>query len=85
MAREYHNLKIQPIYYRTIEKGLNNFEVRFNDRNFKVGDVLRLQEWVNGVYTGRYIMADVTYILDDPLYCKEGYVIMARANIKVFN
>lgn len=85
MSREHHYLKILPEYYRAIERGQKNFEVRFNDRNFKVWDVLHLQECINGEYTGREILADVPYILDDPAYCKEGYVIMALANIEVFN
>ena len=45
-------------------------------RNFQKYDVLHLQEWVNGCYTKREITADVTYILDDPAYCKEGFVII---------
>lgn len=85
MSRQHHYLKILPEYYRAIERGQKNFEVRFNDRNFKVWDVLHLQECINGEYTGRKILADVSYILGDPAYCKEGYVIMALANIKVYN
>lgn len=76
MSKQHHYLKILPEYYRAIEKGEKTFEVRFNDRDFQKYDVLHLQEWVNGCYTKREITADVTYILDDPAYCKEGFVIM---------
>jgi len=51
--------------------------VRFNDRNFAKGDVLHLREHDADGYTGRAVTAEVTYLLDNPNYCKEGYVIMA--------
>lgn len=73
-----HNyLKILPEYYQAIEKGEKSFEVRFNDRNFQKGDVLHLQEWSDGEYTGQVMECGVTYILDNPDYCKDGFVIMA--------
>ena len=77
MSVQHHYLKILPEYYRAVEKGEKNFEVRLNDRNFKVYDMLHLKEWVGEEYTGREILSEVTYILDNADYCKEGYVIMA--------
>ena len=76
MSRQHHYLKIKPEYYRAVEKGIKPFEVRYNDRNFHVYDVLHLQEWIGGEYSGREITAEVTYILDDPTFCKEGYVVL---------
>jgi hypothetical protein len=37
-----------------------------------------LSEWDDKKqeYTGRIVGANITYILDDPNYCKEGYVII---------
>ena len=72
-----HNLKILPEYFDAIVSGKKTFEVRFNDRDYQVDDILLLQEWVDGKYTGRSLEAKVTYLLDNPHYCKEGYVIMA--------
>ena len=85
MSRQHHYLKIKPEYFRAIESGKKTFEVRFNDRNFQVYDILHLQEWVGDEYTGRHIEAEVTYLLDTPDFCKEGYVIMAIKVINVFN
>lgn len=82
MSRQHHYLKILPEYYRAIENGDKTFEVRYNDRNYQKYDILHLQEWVNGVYTKREIDAEVIYLLDNPNYCKEGFVIM---DIKVQN
>ena len=72
-----HNLKILPEYFDAIVSGKKTFEVRFNDRDYQVDDILLLQEWVDGQYTGRSLEAKVTYLLDNPRYCQEGYVIMS--------
>jgi hypothetical protein len=85
MARQHHTLKIIPEYYRAIERGDKTFEVRKNDRNFQVYDILELKEFFGGEYSGRYINAEVTYILDDQEYCKEGYVIMGIKVNSIYN
>jgi len=85
MSKTHHYLKIAPKYYRDIETFGKRFEVRLNDRGFKVGDILHLNEYADGEYTGRKIDCDIVYILDNPDYCKEGYVIMQIDNIKIYN
>ena len=85
MSRQHHYLKIIPEYYRAIEKGEKSFEVRFNGRNFQRYDVLHLQEWCGGEYTGRVIECEVTYVLDNPDFCKEGFVVMAICVICINN
>ena len=77
MKRQHHYIKILPEYYDAIDSGKKTFEVRFNDRNYQIHDILHLQEWIDGKYTGREMAVEVTYLLDNPNYCKEGYVIMA--------
>ena len=81
MSRQCHDLKIKPEYFSAIASGEKTFEVRYNDRNYKVHDILRLREHDNGEYTGREIEAEVTYLLDDKASCKEGYVVMAIKTI----
>ena len=73
-----HDLKTIPEYYEAVRIGKKNFEVRKNDRDYKVGDALSLQEYdpVEKRYTGRSIGFTVIYILDNPEFVKEGYVIM---------
>ena len=77
MSKQHHYIIILPEYYNAIDQGKKSFEVRFNDRNYQVHDILHLQEWADGEYTGREMEVEVTYLLDDPNYCKNGYVIMA--------
>jgi hypothetical protein len=46
-----------------------------------VGDIVHLQEFVlPDVFTGREVEKRISYILDDPRYCKEGYVILGLAD-----
>lgn len=72
-----HKLKILPEYYNAQIEGKKNFEIRKNDRNFKVGDKLMLYEIDKKTKqkTGRLLEAQVTYITDYAQ--KEGYVVMA--------
>lgn len=67
-----HDLKCHPEPFEGILSGLKTHEVRVNDRNYKVRDILRLREWVpikgtystleTGRYTGRECRVEVTYI-----------------------
>lgn len=85
MSKQHHFIKIMPEYYRAIERKEKTFEVRRNDRSYQKYDVLHLQEWAGDAYTGREITAEVTYILDNPDYCKEGYVVMSIKVITINN
>lgn len=73
-----HELKTLPKYFELVKMGIKNFEVRKNDRDFEVGDLLLLREW-SGEYSGRQRCREIGYILDDESYCKEGYVILGFA------
>ena len=85
MSRQHHYLKIFPEYYRAIERGEKTFEVRFNDRNYQKHDILHLQEWTSNGYGGREMDAEVTYVLDDPHYCKDGFVVMSIKVLTINN
>lgn len=77
-----HYLKIKPEYYKDVECGLKTFELRKNDRDFQVGDILMLIKLDDkGNETDQVIKAKVTYILKDcPQYgLKEGYAILGIA------
>ena len=60
-----HHLKIWPEYYKEVVEGRKKAEVRVNDRNFQVGDILVLQEYnpVRDYYTGNIVTVNVTHIL----------------------
>lgn len=80
-----HHLKIAPCYYREVAAGRKSFELRKNDRNFKPGDSLILQEYSGALkrYTGREISCDVPYVLHGGgLGLDKDYCILAIVNIK---
>ena len=56
-------------YFQEIESGRKDFELRKNDRDYRVGDLVFLEESVNGIKTGRMIGGlRIKYVLRD---CKE--------------
>lgn len=72
-----HDLKVWPEYFGPLERGEKTAELRYNDRGFAVGDVLRLREYdpQSGEYTGREIRRTVTHIVTQ--WLGEGYVMMS--------
>lgn len=74
-----HKLKLRPEYYDAIMSGKKRFEVRIDDRDYKVGDIIEFKEFdrTKG-YTGRTsIYFTITYILSDFDGLKDGYVILS--------
>ena len=72
-----HELKILPEYFEPIVDGKKTFEVRKDDRQYQVGDILILRETNGHSYTGREVRVVVTYILRDHNYNKDGYCTMS--------
>lgn len=60
-----HTLKTWPKYLDLIGTGEKTFEVRRNDRNFQIGDILHLVEFEIGkhIESPRQIIAKVSYIM----------------------
>ena len=73
-----HHLKIHPEYYEAVRSGAKRFEVRKDDRTprYAVGDLLILEEFADGAYTGRDAAVLVDYIYRGEL-CRDGYCIMS--------
>lgn len=73
-----HQLKTINPYFRDVYNGIKKFEVRYNDRDFQVGDTLVLKEYdaMTCKYSGNSIYRRVTYLLDDPELVKPGFVVL---------
>jgi len=60
-----HVLKISPKYFNDVALNIKKFELRRNDRPFKVGDRILLREWtLESGFSGNKIERRITYILD---------------------
>jgi len=75
-----HVLKTWPEYFEAVYFGDKTFEVRFDDRDYKVGDTLVLREWdpKTKEYSGRHLEVRVTYLMkgDEFDFLKSGVVVM---------
>lgn len=78
-----HQIKILDKYYRAITSGIKTFEIRNNDRNYQVGDLLKFNVINDNKVTIHQpeVLYMITYILQDVPGLKLGYVIFG---IKVF-
>jgi len=83
-----HELKTDPDVFDAVFDGKKTFEIRKNDRNFKVGDTLRLRrtesdgiQMAQGVplrYTGSEVRCRISHLLKGPIYgLAEGWVILS--------
>ena len=76
---ETHELKILPKYYTEVVIGNKTYELRKDDRDYKVNDLIVLKEYSNGSYTGNEFNVTIKHILRNcPDYgLKDGYVIIS--------
>jgi len=72
-----HTLKTVNPYFEEVRQGRKKFEVRLNDRDFKVDDEVFLCEYdpVKDEYSGIEVRADIIYILKDYEAIKPEYVV----------
>lgn len=71
-------IKIDPMYYEFVISGAKQFEVRKEDRDYRVGDYVLMREydWLCNEYTGRYARVIIKYIQRSYLqkgYCSWGF------------
>lgn len=79
-----HKLKLNIKYCDSVYDGTKTFEVRFNDRNYEVGDMIKFIP-VNeaGANVGHPVSKEqytITYILKD-VGLQDGYVALDRKSV----
>lgn len=77
-----HSLKTWKQYFRQIVDGQKTFEVRKNDRGFKVGDILILDEYNNETkeFTGRSECFQVGFMLQGEFGLPADVCVMSLLN-----
>lgn len=83
-----HELKCWGSFFDAVADGRKTFEVRFNDRDYQVGDVLCLQRWEPAMEAYSYTAAGsiieiekaISYILyGDQFGLTKGFVVLGLA------
>ena len=78
-----HELKTLPEYWDAVNSGAKTFEVRKNDRDFKVGDILHLYRSIDADFdSAEFMEFAVTYVLAGGQFGIEpGYVVMGLGEV----
>lgn len=83
-----HHLKVIQPYYDQLYLGLKHFELRRFDRDYKVGDILVLQEYDPNTsqFSGSNIEKQVTMVLSNCAHfgLMDGYCIMSIVDYNPF-
>lgn len=80
-----HELKTHSEYFDKIWNREKLFEVRNDDRDFEVGEVLRLREYdpFSQNFSTREIYANISYKLDGGQFgIEKGYCVLSLVNLK---
>lgn len=77
-----HELKIKAEYANAKLKGIKPFEIRKNDRDFKVGDIIRYHCIDSPIVDGNIsvLLFEIVYITDYEQ--KDGYVVFTDKEIE---
>lgn len=65
-----HGIKCWMEFFEETWQGRKTFELRLNDRDYNVGDVVLLREFdhIKRIYTGRIITGTITYLIEGPRF-----------------
>ncbi len=73
-----HELKCWPDYFRAVKREAKTFDLRLNDRHYRVGDTVILKEYdpMTKKYSGLVCRRSVSYVLRKFDGLLPGYVIL---------
>ena len=80
-----HTIKTWSEHFQATKSYAKNFEVIKDQANLRVGDLLILkeQDGDTGELTGDELRKEVTYILRDSQFCKEGMALVGIKDLEV--
>lgn len=79
LTSKVHCVKILPENFDNVLSKKMSFQIRKDDREYKLGDCMYLQEFVED-YTGRSLPVKINHILKESEGLRDGYVLL---NIEV--
>lgn len=82
-GQKVHSIRLAKTYFNDVASGKKSFELRKNDRGYKVGDTLEMLEFADGKNTGRIIQAEIIYMLEGYTGLEDGYSILGISVKKV--
>lgn len=76
--RSIHELKTWPVFFNKVWDGSKTAEIRQNDRDFIVGDLMDLKEFdpLTETYSGQWIEAEITDITTG-IGLADGFVMLS--------
>lgn len=75
-AKVTHQIKLVAEFFDDAAAGRKSFELRKNDRNYKEGDVLEMEEVKDGKKTGRKCSKRIVYMMENFEGLEDGYCIL---------
>ena len=75
-AKVTHQIKLKAEFFDDAVAGRKSFELRKNDRNYKEGDVLEMEEVKDGKKTGRKCSKRIVYMMENFEGLEDGYCIL---------
>lgn len=79
-----HEIKCWPEFFGKIALREKEFELRKNDRDYQVGEIIKIREYVPNKqrYTGSFVLREISYMLTNTEFgLKEGYCILQLKTI----
>lgn len=71
-----HKIKLGAEFFDDAVAGRKSFELRKNDRNYKEGDVLEMEEVKDGKKTGRKCSKRIVYMMENFEGLEDGLLIL---------
>lgn len=70
-----HILKLNDRYFDAVKNGIKTFEIRRNDRDFKIGDTLILKRYDEQAVLERYAKGCLDIFVNDEIRCAITYIL----------
>jgi len=77
-----HDIRLGASFFDDVLECRKNFELRKNDRGYKVGDILHMMEFKDGRNTGRSVKRKIIYMLEDFTGLEDGFCILGIEPLK---